>query len=377
MSWYRTGTVSVAQNSTTVTGAGTAFAANSRVGDGFVGPDGREYEVTNIASDRVLSILPPYKGETVAGGTYAITPIQGYNKATADALRKVSESFVDVTSSVEAAAQSAAAANEDRIAVDLAADKVASDRESAELAAQAAGQHEANAANSADAANQSATVAGQSEAQANQYRQAAADSAAAAAASEGNVSNKVNVSDVQDNLTSTEVAKPLSANQGRILANRVQPALLGGTGNTTGTAARLAAAAMVGTVSQTSGVPTGAIIEQGANANGRYVRFADGTQICWTRRGSSTGNFYSIALGNGTIYGSDAFNSAFAMPFVGIPTVTCSLVTNQAQSELCVASMYAAPTETSFGSWRLITATPNATIAVGFYINLVAVGRWY
>ena len=38
---------------------------------------------------------------------------------------------------------------------------------------------------------------------------------------------------------------------------------------------------VVGTVSQSSGVPTGAVIERGGNANGGYVRFADGTQICW------------------------------------------------------------------------------------------------
>ncbi len=35
----------------------------------------------------------------------------------------------------------------------------------------------------------------------------------------------------------------------------------------------------IGTVSWSSG-PTGALIESGSNANGRYVRFADGTQIC-------------------------------------------------------------------------------------------------
>lgn len=37
---------------------------------------------------------------------------------------------------------------------------------------------------------------------------------------------------------------------------------------------------ILGTVSQSSGIPTGAIIERGSNANGKYVRFADGTQIC-------------------------------------------------------------------------------------------------
>jgi hypothetical protein len=38
---------------------------------------------------------------------------------------------------------------------------------------------------------------------------------------------------------------------------------------------------LLGAVSQSGGTPTGAVIESGSNANGRYVRYADGTQICW------------------------------------------------------------------------------------------------
>lgn len=37
---------------------------------------------------------------------------------------------------------------------------------------------------------------------------------------------------------------------------------------------------ILGAVAQAAGVPTGAIIERGLNANGEYVRFADRTQIC-------------------------------------------------------------------------------------------------
>ena len=37
---------------------------------------------------------------------------------------------------------------------------------------------------------------------------------------------------------------------------------------------------ILGVVSQVGGIPTGAVIERGSNANGEYVRFADGTQIC-------------------------------------------------------------------------------------------------
>jgi hypothetical protein len=37
---------------------------------------------------------------------------------------------------------------------------------------------------------------------------------------------------------------------------------------------------ILGTVSQLGGVPTGAIIERGSNANGSFVKYADGTLIC-------------------------------------------------------------------------------------------------
>ncbi|MBM0140217.1 tail fiber domain-containing protein [Pseudomonas cannabina] len=87
MPWYKAGTVSVTQNSNAVIGSGTAFIANSRVGDGFRGPDGGWYEVTNIASDTAMSISPSYQGATVGAGGYALAPLQGYVKESADRLR--------------------------------------------------------------------------------------------------------------------------------------------------------------------------------------------------------------------------------------------------------------------------------------------------
>ena len=45
------------------------------------------------------------------------------------------------------------------------------------------------------------------------------------------------------------------------------------------TTAKIASSTLVGTVSESSGTPTGAIIERGSNANGEYVKYADGTQI--------------------------------------------------------------------------------------------------
>jgi hypothetical protein len=93
MPWYKAGTVSVAQNSNAVTGSNTSFIANSRVGDAFLGPDGRWYEVTNIASNTAMSISPNYLGATAGAGTYALAPMQGYVKDSADALRALVNQF--------------------------------------------------------------------------------------------------------------------------------------------------------------------------------------------------------------------------------------------------------------------------------------------
>jgi hypothetical protein len=88
MAWHRLGTVSVTQNSPTVTGVGTAFAANTRIGDSFIGPDGRQYELANVASDTVISIIPAYLGPTASGANYAVAPIQGYQKGLSDQVRE-------------------------------------------------------------------------------------------------------------------------------------------------------------------------------------------------------------------------------------------------------------------------------------------------
>lgn len=93
MPWYRSGTVSITAGQTTVTGTGTNFSLNARVGDAFQGPDGRWYEVANIASATVMGILPAYQGATVAAGLYGLAPMQGYVKESADRLRQLVEQF--------------------------------------------------------------------------------------------------------------------------------------------------------------------------------------------------------------------------------------------------------------------------------------------
>ncbi|MEF2552038.1 hypothetical protein VQ042_11805 [Aurantimonas sp. A2-1-M11] len=75
--------------------------------------------------------------------------------------------------------------------------------------------------------------------------------------------------------------------------------------------------AIVGSVSQAAGIPTGAIIERGSNANGQYVRFADGTQICWHTLTSTT-----INGPNGSIFISDEALWTFPAAFSSAPVAT-------------------------------------------------------
>lgn len=115
MSWYRSGTVSVTNGSTLVSGTGTAFIANTRSGDAFIGPDGNVYEITNAATESALSIAPPYQGATASGQAYGVAPMQGYVKASADRLRQVVEEYATTIESIQpwATASTPAAARED------------------------------------------------------------------------------------------------------------------------------------------------------------------------------------------------------------------------------------------------------------------------
>jgi hypothetical protein len=67
-----TGTVAITQNTTAVTGTGTAFDTTNDVGRLFEGPDGEPYEISAVATTTALTLKDPYAGADVTAGTYAI-----------------------------------------------------------------------------------------------------------------------------------------------------------------------------------------------------------------------------------------------------------------------------------------------------------------
>lgn len=128
---------------------------------------------------------------------------------------------------------------------------------------------------------------------------------------------------------------------------------------------------IVGSVAQISGVPTGAMIESGANANGSYVRFANGTQMCWRASGGATISEQAGGVFvNGPALGPFPWAAAFSAP----------------PHEFITSHKLAAPLS---HSWSAPTSRPTATETSGvqmfrssastdaFYVEFFAIGRWF
>ncbi len=77
MAWYKTGTITVTNGSTSVTGAGTSWVdvGTLNPGDILVAPDGKQYEILSIVSNNGLTLASNYLGSSLSGQTYSIYPI--------------------------------------------------------------------------------------------------------------------------------------------------------------------------------------------------------------------------------------------------------------------------------------------------------------
>ena len=120
---------------------------------------------------------------------------------------------------------------------------------------------------------------------------------------------------------------------------------------------------ILGTVSQSAGVPTGAIIERDSNANGEYVKYADGTMICLVKTGvtqTSSGGIYTVtypspfssATSNFQVaFGSEDQNASFTR-FYDVSSVSTETSNNSLRAYLGVATLL-------------------------FPIRYAVIGRWY
>ncbi|WP_433739835.1 phage tail protein [Pseudomonas putida] len=304
MLWYKTGTVSVVQNSNAVIGTNTAFISNARVGDAFRGPDGAWYEVTNIASDTALAISPNYQGASNAAGIYALAPMQGYVKDSADALRSLVNQYGAKLAAL------GTTGNYDILPV----------TKGGTGGTDQAGARSGIGAAKSGSNNDITSLAG--------------------------LTNALSVA--QGGTGVATIAALLSA---------LQAAGAYGKSNA------------VGTTSQSGGVPSGAIIERGNNSNGDYVRYADGTQICWKRIAT---DISSTPIGG--IFGSGAFGAGpYPAGFIEAPKVVHSGYIASGNVNAMWSGCYTSPTQNSWGNYQLLSA---GSYGAG-YIDVLAIGRWF
>lgn len=131
---------------------------------------------------------------------------------------------------------------------------------------------------------------------------------------------------------------------------------------------------LLGTVSQVAGVPTGAVIQSGTTANGEYVRFADGTQICSE----------AITL---SYAGTNRIEAVwvFPVPFSGTPqSVSGSINANSFLSSATpsleeisgVVHANTNATQAKFLQYRIAGRT-NFEAADSANCRVMAIGRWF
>jgi len=325
MPWYKTGTVSVTQNSGAVTGSGVDFFANSRVGDAFRGPDGGWYEVVNIPSSTALSISPNYQGVTNASGSYALAPMQGYVKDSADALRALVNQFGGVLAVLGTTPTTAGV----RAALNL------------------------------------SNTDGLPEGVTNKYMSAS-----------GVRGTLLTGLDIITPGAASETDTILSA-LGKLQAtkadlsgtNKTVAIDKGGTGANTPALARAALGlTILGTVSQAGGVPTGALMESGTTATGQFWKFANGLLICTQSEAKS------LSLTN--TYGGSTYDvAAWSFPAAFLAgTLPSTYLTAVLGSRITDTATSTTSSNTAAGFFVL----DRSGIAAGAYaLKWLAIGRWF
>lgn len=96
MAWVSSGTVTVTNGNATVTGAGTDWFGAMQNGWGFVGPDGRVYEILTVDSADTITLKTPYQGSTAAGQAYAVFPTGSHNLDLVAALQQLLSNYQGV-----------------------------------------------------------------------------------------------------------------------------------------------------------------------------------------------------------------------------------------------------------------------------------------
>lgn len=361
MAWYNTGTVTATLNSGTVTGVGTAFISNIRVGDGItIAGSTSVHEVTNIASETSLTISPVYPGTTGSGKTYSIIPVQGYVKDSADQLRSLIGQFgatitgLGTSSTLNATVTQNAGTG----AINLPTASVVRVGEGVYAARANFGLYESAAAVNVDTLpSGSAGLYGTT----------------TSGTKPPNTGLGFWWIETQQTYTGSSryqraVSYGGSSTSGPNLKPRQWMRISNQPGSAWGPWAEFYSTEnLVGTVSQTSGTPTGAVIETGTTANGRYTKFADGTMFCQLQGAA-------VTLANAS---NLMCQWTYPAAFAAIPTVQVNWVGTLGTARVINTVSAYSRTTTGATCSALSQGAFIASDATNNYVDLMAIGRWY
>lgn len=132
---------------------------------------------------------------------------------------------------------------------------------------------------------------------------------------------------------------------------------------------------IVGGVSQAGGLPTGALIESGTNANGTYIRWADGTQIC-TQVGSISP---TMSTASGALFSNDEAGQyvwTFPAVFTAIPAIS-SGVGRAAFDTRRIFITYNGDNPVTTTQAKLSFASTTSAGSLGLRLYTSAIGRWF
>ncbi|MEI4979572.1 hypothetical protein U1499_13945 [Aeromonas caviae] len=127
---------------------------------------------------------------------------------------------------------------------------------------------------------------------------------------------------------------------------------------------------VVGTVSQSSGVPTGAIIERGTFTGGEYVKYSDGTMIQWGRLSISNKAVTSAA---GVLFQSATIDTInYGPAFVGNPSPSAQFLYSSGGARPIPVLTSSTATYASF----VLQCGMSVSAMAGDYVWQV-MGRWF
>ena len=397
MTWYgkNAGTVSVTNGSTAVIGTGTAFIANCKVGDEFKLEGGmRGYEIIARPSDTELTIDPPYLDASESGKAYRIVPTRGGPVSAAfETVQSILSQWNTYLSGVLSGLFPAGTAGSPSIARQgdtntgfywPAADQIAAATNGIRrwLLSATAMQVDVPITGTAVVQDATDTTAGR-------IMTNGAGGWHGTVATTANDANNANYGGMfmtSDLSTATNWPAWFTSGPGALLvvagqnSNNFHQIALAQNGGMppgfrnfrAGVFGSWSRAVMLdtllGTVSQSGGVPTGALFQVISNPNGIALRMTDGTQICC---------FPGIIDTSVAATSLHELTWTFPAAFVSAPCATINLRSNNTATGRSVATrLFDGSVTPNSGSSAVVTTYNGDATSQTLRADVVATGRW-